>query len=114
MATAAASWISPRSISLSSPLGVSALTSGATTEIELSLPVRFSLPPTREGRCGRMALPVVVSRVGVSEPFRSAAVVVRDRFWPAVDLGKVADFGAVSTFFWFFLLGASGCGHSTS
>lgn len=91
--------MSPRSISLSSPLGVSTLTSGATTEIELSLPVRFSLPPTSGGRCGRMALPVVASRVGVSEPLRSAVVAVRGRFWPAVDLGTVADFGAGSTFF---------------
>lgn len=61
-----------------------------------------------------MALPVVVSKVGVSEPLRSAAVVARGLFWPAVDLGTVADLGTGSTFFWFFLDGASGWGHSTS
>lgn len=41
-------------------------------------------------------------------------VAVRGRFWPAADLGKVADLGAGGLAFWDFLGGASGAGHSTS
>ena len=90
--------------------------SGAITEMELSLPGRFSLPPTREGRTALDALPDVVVNSGVSEFLRLVATVVdvRGRFWPAVDLGTVVDFGAGAVDFWDFLVGASGCGHSTS
>jgi len=41
-------------------------------------------------------------------------VAVQGRFWPAADLGKVADLGAGGLAFWDFLGGASGAGHSTS
>ena len=86
------------------------------TDIEVSLPGRFSLPPTRDGRAGLTVLPVEVVSSGVSEFLRLGAAVVDDRgrFWPAVDLGRVADFGAGAVDFWDFLVGASGCGHSTS
>ena len=63
------------------------------TEIEPSEPGRFSFPPTREGRAGRAALPVVALSSGVSEDLR-LVVVVRGRFWPAVDLGCVCALGA--------------------
>ena len=84
--------------------------------MELSLLGRFSLPPTRDGRTALDALPEVVVSSGVSEFLRLVAVAVdaRGRFWPAVDLGRVADFGAGAVDFWDFLVGASGCGHSTS
>ena len=64
--------------------------------MELSLLGRFSLPPTREGRTAFDALPEEVVNSGVSEFLRLVAAVVdvRGRFWPAVDLGRVADFGA--------------------
>lgn len=89
--------------------------SGATTEMELSLPGRFSLPPTREGRAGLAALPAEEESSGVSELLRlAAAVEARGRFWPAVDLGRVADLGAGPDCFWDFLGAASGWGHSTS
>ena len=116
MAAAAASCISTRSSSESSPLGVPVTISGAITEMELSLSGRFSLPPTREGRTALDALPEVVVSSGVSEFLRlvPAVVDVRGRFWPAVDLGRVADLGAGAVDFWDFLVGASGCGHSTS
>lgn len=110
MAAAAASWMSTRSISESSPLGVSVLISGATTEIDPSLPGRFSFPPTREGRAGLALLPVVVESSGVSEPLRLSAVTEpRGRFCPAVDLGATVDFcaGAAACFCDFFD-GASG------
>lgn len=108
--------MSTRSSSESSPLGVPVIISGAITEMELSLPGRFSLPPTKEGRTALDALPEVVVSSGVSEFLRLVAAVVdaRGRFWPAVDLGTVADFGAGAVDFWDFLVGASGCGHSTS
>ena len=107
--------MSTRSSSESSPLGVPVTISGAITEMELSLPGRFSLPPTREGRTALDALPEVVVSSGVSEFLRLvAAVDVRGRFWPAVDFGRVADFGVGAVDFWNFLVGASGCGHSTS
>lgn len=96
MAAAAASWISTRSSSESSPLGVSVVISGATTDMEPSLPGRFSLPPTRDGRVGLATLPVAGVSSGASEFLRldAAVVDVRGLFWPAVDLGRVADFGA--------------------
>ena len=74
--------MSTRSSSESSPLGVPATISGAMTEMELSLPGRFSLPPTREGRTVLDALPEVVVSSGVSEFLRlvAAAVDVRGRF----------------------------------
>ena len=108
--------MSTRSSSESSALGVPEMISGAITEMELSLPGRFSLPPTKEGRTALDALPEVVVSSGVSELLRLVATVVdvRGRFWPTVDLGNVADFGAGAVDFWDFLVGASGCGHSTS
>ena len=113
LAAAAASWMSFSSMSESSPCGVPATISGAMTEIEPSDPGRFSFPPTREGRAGLAALPVVALSSGVSEDLR-LAVVVRGRFRPAVDLGCVCAFGAGGLDFWDFLEGASGAGHSTS
>jgi len=101
LAAAAASWISTRSNSDSSPLGVPFVISGAITEMEPSLPGRFSLPPTSEGRIGLLWLPVEGVSSGASEFLRLDAAVVdgRGRFWPAVDLGTVADFGgAVDVF----------------
>ena len=108
--------MSTRSSSESSPLGVPVTISGAITEMELSLPGRFSLPPTRDGRTAFEALPELVVSSGVSEFLRLVAAVVdaRGRFWPAVDLGRVADLGAGAVDFCDFLVGASGCGHSTS
>ena len=76
LAAAAASWMSTRSSSESSPLGVSVVISGAMTEIDLSLPGRFSLPPTNGGRAGFAALPVVVDNSGLSEFLRLIAAVV--------------------------------------
>ena len=87
------------------------------TEMSPSLLGRFSLPPTNEGRLGLAWLPVEGASSGASEFFRleAAVVDVRGRFCPAVDLGRVADFGgAAFVDFWDFLEGASGCGHSTS
>lgn len=68
------------------------------------------MPPTKEGRTALDALPEVVVNSGVSEFFRLVAAVVdaRGRLWPAVDLGRVADFGAGAVDFWDFLVGASG------
>lgn len=90
LAAAAASWMSLSSMSESSPwVGVPATISGARTAMEPSLPGRsFSLPPTREGRAGRVLLPVVGWSSGGSEGLRSVDDAVgRGRFWPAVDLG---------------------------
>ena len=97
-------------------MGVPAAISGATTEMEPSLPGRFSLPPVREGRVALAALPLVVESSGVSEFFRLGAAIVdvRGRFWPACDFGRVADLGAGAEDFCDFFVGASGCGHSTS
>jgi len=92
---------------------VPATISGARTEIEPSEPGWFSFPPTRDGRAGRAALPVTLPSSGVSEGLR-LVVAVRGRFWPAADLGKVADLGAGGLAFWDFFGGASGAGHSTS
>lgn len=102
--------MSTRSSSESSPLGVPVMISGAITEMELSLPGRFSLPPTKDGRTALDALPEVAVSSGVSEFLRLVAAVVdvRDRLWPAADLGRVADFGAGAVDFWDFLVGASG------
>ena len=90
--------MSTRSNSESSPLGVPAEISGARTEMEPSLPGRFSFPPTNDGRPALAALPLVGASSGVSEPLRLGAAVAvvepRGRFWPAVDLGTVAAFGA--------------------
>ena len=117
LAAAAATAISSASISDSlSPLGVPVLISGASTAMLLSLPARFSLPPTRGGRMALAALPDVAANSGVAESLRLSAATmdVRGRFWPATDLGWVAAFGAdAEDCFWPFF-GASGCGHSTS
>ena len=101
--------------SVSSALGVPLLISGAMTEMDWSLPGRlFSLPPTREGRVDfeGAALPVVLLNSGVSDSRRDV-VEALGRFWPRVDLGRVADLGGAGCFCDFFE-GASGCGHSTS
>ena len=90
MAAAAATCMSSRSISESfSPLGVPVLISGARTAMLLSLPGRFSLPPTSGGRIVLVALPVEGANSGVSDPLRESAatVDVRGRFWPATALG---------------------------
>lgn len=52
------------------------------TEMEPSLPGRFSLPPTNEGRVAFAAFPEVVESSGVSEFLRLVAAVVdvRGRF----------------------------------
>lgn len=63
------------------------------------------------------ALPEVAANSGVAESLRLSAAImdVRGRFWPATDLGWVADFGADAEEDCFGpFLGASGCGHSTS
>ncbi len=98
LAAAAASWMSTRSSSDSSPLGVPLVISGAMTEMEPSLPGRFSLPPTSDGRIGLAWLPVEGVSSGASEFLRldAAVVDVRGRFWHAVDLGTVADFGGAA------------------
>lgn len=103
------------SLAPSSSFGVPVGISGAMTEMDWSLPGRlFSLPPTREGRTGwggGWAFPVEAESSGVptSESRREVAVDARGRFWPAVDLGRVADFwGAAAACFWDFLEGASG------
>ncbi len=74
--------MSTRSNSESSPLGVSVVISGAITEIEPSLPGRFSLPPTKGGLTAFAALPLVAESSGVSEFLRLGAAVVdvRGRF----------------------------------
>jgi len=81
-AAAAASWMSTRSNSESSPFGVSEVTSCAMTEIEPSLPGRFSFPPTNEGRVAFAAFPEVKESSGVSELLRlvTPVVDVRGRF----------------------------------
>ena len=81
-AAAAASWMSTRSNSESSPFGVSVVISGAMTVIEPSLPGRFSLPPTKGGLTAFAALPLVAESSGVSEFLRLGAAVVdaRGRF----------------------------------
>ena len=90
--------MSTRSSSESSPLGVPVEISGAMTEMEPSLPGRFSLPPTKDGRLAFAAFPLVGASSGVSELFLLGAAVPvvepRGRFWPAVDLVMVAAFGA--------------------
>ena len=64
----------------SSGLGVPVVISGAMTDIEVSLPGRFSFPPTREGRVALpCALPVVEANSGVSE-FLRLVVEVLGRF----------------------------------
>lgn len=116
LAAAAASWSEVMSRSSSPGFGVpSVVSSGAMTEMDWSLPGRsFSLPPIREGRVG-WALPVEAESSGVpSESRRETVVDARGRFWPAVDLGRVADLGGAAACFWDFLDGASGWGHSTS
>lgn len=88
--------MSTRSRSESSGLGVPPTPdmrwrSGARTEMEASLPWRFSFPPTRLGR-GALpcVLPVETLSSGVSE-FLRLDVEARGRFWPAVDLRAGAD-----------------------
>ena len=116
LAAAAASWMSGNSMSESSAWGVPVTISGAITEMDWSLPGRFSLPPlTRDGRrgCRAWILPVVEVSSGVAEPLRLVAD-GRGRFWPAVDLGCFCAFEAGAADFWDFFEGASGAGHSTS
>ena len=104
LAAAAASWTSARSRSSESsfvPFGVpdDGLTSGASTEIDMSLPVgTFSLPEglTRGGRV-TWALPLVVTSSGASELLREV-VDGRGRFWPAFCGGTDFDGGAGGAF----------------
>ncbi len=64
----------------SSGLGVPVVISGAITDIEVSLPGRFSLPPTRDGRAALpWTFPVVEANSGVSE-FLRLVVEVLGRF----------------------------------
>ena len=69
------------------------------TEIEVSLPGRFSFPPIRDGRAALpWALPVVDVNSGVSE-FLRLVVEVLGRFWPATAFGTVVALGAAEVDF---------------
>lgn len=119
LAAAAASATSLMSRSSSSgPLGVvveGEARSGARTATEVVLVGLFSFPPARCGRAeGALPGTLVVEGAssGVADTSRLVVVEGRGRFWPA--LVVVVDLGAAGAVFWFFLVGASGWGHSTS